>query len=98
MTQMNHYFYDHQGDIVDQWLGSDIKIQRGESILFSKLEPPCIYLVQAVLHVQGEAIAPENHNWLVNRVSKVIINQPYIDTSAPRQPLPLKAVQGYQQS
>lgn len=93
---MNHYFYDHQGDIVGQLLATDWKIQKGESVLLTEDEP-VVFLIQAVLHIQGEAKQSDTCNWLVNRLSKFVINQPYIDTTAPRQPLPLKSVQGYQQ-
>jgi hypothetical protein len=93
---MNHYFYDHQGAIVGE-ITVDFKIQKGESIMFTEDEP-VLYLIQAVLHIQGETKQPDTCNWLVNRLSKFVINQPYIDTTAPRQPLPLKSVQGYQQS
>ena len=93
----NHYFYDHQGAIVGQIIATDLKIQKGESIMFTEDEP-VLYLIQAVLHIQGETKQPDTHNWLVNRLSKFINNQPYIDTTAPRQPLPLKSIQGYQQS
>ena len=92
----NHYFYDYQGDIVASWLQSPLQIQKGDSVLVTD-EKPVIYLVQARLYVQGESIDVENKNWLVNRLSKVIVNQPFIDRTTPREPLPLKSIQAYQQ-
>lgn len=93
---MNHYFYDHQGDIVDQFLETDLKIQKGDSIMLTG-ESPAVYLVQAVLHIQNQTKTPDVCNWLVNRLSKLVVNMSHIDTTAPRTSLPLKSVQGYQQ-
>lgn len=96
MAQMNHYFYDHQGAIVDQLLSTDRKIQKGDFVLFTTDEPT-IYQVQGVLHIQGENQDPNTHNWVMNRMTKLFVNMAHIDTTAPRQPLPLKSIQGYQQ-
>lgn len=93
---MNHYFYDHQGEIVGQLLALDWKIQKGDSIMFTE-DTPVTYLIQGVLHIQNETKTPDVCNWLVNRLSKIVVNMSHIDTTAPRTPLPLKSVQGYQQ-
>lgn len=91
---MNHYFYDHQGAIVDQLLSTDRKIQKGDFIMFTT-EEPAVYQVQGVLHIQGEPQQPEAQNWVVNRMTKLVVNMSSIDTTSPRQPLPLKSIQGY---
>ena len=93
---MNHYFYDHQGEIVGELTNTEIKIQKGDSVLLTE-DQPAVYLVQAVLHIQGETKQPDTQTWLVNRLSKLVVNMSHIDTTAPRQPLPLKSVQAYQQ-
>lgn len=90
-----YYFYDHQGEIVGE-IDTDIKIQKGDSVMFTE-DQVSIYLIQSTLHIQGETRQPNTYNWLVNRLSKSVVNQPYIDTTSPRQPLPLKSIQGYQQ-
>ncbi len=92
---MNHYFYDHQGAIVDQLLATDRKIQKGDFIMFTS-EEPAVYQIQGVLHVQGERMA-NSCNWVVNRMTKLTVNMSHIDTTAPRTPLPLKSIQAYQQ-
>ncbi|MCA6430245.1 MAG: hypothetical protein IM613_12490 [Cytophagales bacterium] len=91
----NHYFYDHQGDIVGQLLNTDLRIQKGDSVLLTE-DSPAVYLVQATLHIQGETKPPDTYNWLVNRMTKLVVNMSNIDTTAPRQPLPLKSIQAYQ--
>lgn len=96
MTQMNHYFYDHQGEIVDQILATDLQVHKGDFIMFTG-EQPAIYQIQGVLHIKSESKQPACHNWVVNRMTKLFTNMSTIDTTAPRQPLPLKSVQGYQQ-
>lgn len=90
---MNHYFYDHQGAIVDQLLDTDRKIQKGDFIMFTS-EEPAVYQIQGVLHIQGERMV-NSCNWVVNRMTKLMVNMSSIDTTAPRAPLPLKSVQGY---
>jgi len=93
---MNHYFYNHQGEIVGQITNTNIKLQKGDSVLLTEDEP-AVYLIQATLYVQGEIKPPDTQNWLVNRLSKLVTNMSHIDTTAPRTPLPLKSVQAYQQ-
>lgn len=93
---MNHYFYDHQGAIVEQLLQSERKIQKGDFIMFTT-EEPAVYQIQGVLHIQGETQQADAYNWVVNRLTKLVVNMSTIDTTAPRQPLPLKSIQGYQQ-
>ena len=93
---MNHYFYDHQGEIVGELTNTEIKIQKGDSVLLTE-DQPAVYLIQAALHIQGESKQPDTYNWLVNRLSKLVVNMSHIDTTAPRQPLPLKSIQAYQQ-
>ena len=93
---MNHYFYDHQGAIVEQLLQSERKIQKGDFIMFTT-EEPAVYQIQGVLHIQGETQQADAYNWVVNRLTKLVVNMSTIDTTAPRQLPPLKSVQGYQQ-
>ena len=93
---MNHYFYNHQGEIVGQITNTNIKLQKGDSVLLTEDEP-VVYLIQATLYVQGEIKPPDTYNWVVNRLTKLVVNMSHIDTTAPRAPLPLKSIQGYQQ-
>lgn len=93
---MNHYFYDHQGEIVDQILATDLQVHKGDFIMFTG-DQPAIYQIQGVLHIQGEIQQADTYNWVVNRLTKLVVNMSHIDTTAPRAPLPLKSIQGYQQ-
>lgn len=92
----NHYFYDHQGAIVDQWLNTDRRIQKGEFVWIGEPEP-AVYLVQGTLHIPTEKQGTDSVNWVVNRMSKLLVNMSHIDTTAPRTPLPLKSVQAYKE-
>ena len=94
---MNHYFYDHQGAIVDQLLSTDRQIRKGDSIMFTSGDEAVVYLIQSTLHIQGEPQDPKTNNWLVNRLTKLFVNMSHIDTKSIREPLPLKSVQGYQE-
>lgn len=79
----NHYFYDSQGEIVEQLHDYHIQFQKGISILFSD-DSPRVYMILAQLHVQGEIPKEGNYNWLVNRLTKLQVNMSYIDTGAPK--------------
>jgi hypothetical protein len=92
----NHYFYGYQGEIVDQILATDLQIHKGDFIMFTG-DHPAIYQIQGVLHIKSESKQPACHNWVVNRMTKLVVNMSSIDTTSVRPSLPLKSVQGYTQ-
>ena len=93
----NHYFYDYQGEIVAQWLQYTTLLARGKSVLMTD-NRPAVYMIQAEIHIQGETSTANDFCWLVNRLSKIVADVSYIDTTSPRQPLPLKSVQAFRQT
>lgn len=93
----NHYFYDYQGEIVAQWLQYSTLLTRGKAILITGNQP-AIYLIQAELHIQNETPSTNDFCWLVNRLSKIVADVSYIDTTSRRTPLSLKSVQAFHET
>ena len=91
----NHYFYDHQGEIVEQLQNYPIQLQKSKAIMFTGADSTAVYMIQAELHIQNETPATNSYNWLVTRLTKLQVNMSYIDTTSPR-PFPAtKSTQGF---